>query len=259
MSKTKARWNNEWLKIEDDNGDRIEDWCTLLEETGKVRCRLCCKDFLVKSGKTNLLSHASGDNHTKRSKANKRCSKINFAGSGTEKKQSLPTARTSELRLLCRVILKNHSFESYSDFITDLKAIAPDSKIPSEMKMGPDKIAYTIREAVYPHLKDCVVADVKKSEWYSLQIDEANKLKEFLGIVVRYVDPETLEPKVVCLDLPNLTCCDAKSISDTVKTSVISDIGMDPKQCLSVMSDNCNTMRGKFYTSYYKLRRFRAS
>ena len=44
----------------------------------------------------------------------------------------------------------------------------------------------------YPYTRSAVLCDMKESERYSIQIDEANKNDKFLGIVVRFLSSSGL-------------------------------------------------------------------
>jgi hypothetical protein len=244
-SKFKCKWSDEWLKALDGNGEVIGQWCSEAS-VGKARCRFCNKEFFVKSGKTNLLSHATSEQHKRLSNARKGCSDLTklFTPTSTTCTHHFDLAKVSEIRIAARVVLKNQSFESYGDFVEDLKCLVPDSKIPDRMSLGPDKIAYTIVDALFPYVQGEILSDIKMSDFYSIHIDEANKLKSFVGIVVRYLNAETMEPKSVCIDIPSVDACDAETLCEAVRKSLIDDLRLDPKKCLSIMSDNCNVMRG---------------
>lgn len=85
--------------------------------------------------------------------------------------------------------------------------------------------------------------DVKESQWFSLHVDEANKMNRYLGIVVRYLPKDSMEVKVACVDVRSLSSSNAATIAKTITDSV-KDLNLQPEHCLSIMTDSCNTMRG---------------
>lgn len=190
LSKYKVKWSDRWLEIIDGNEDRIGSWCSS-EGDGKALCSWCKWTISVQSGKTNLISHSQSSSHVSNSKSQKSTSKITltFGKQSQGSSSSLDLAKIAEIRVATRMVIHNYSFESNNDLVGDLKAILPDSKIVDRMTLGADKLTYLVREALFPYLKQEVLNDIKNSEFYSVQIDEANKLKSYLGIVIRYVDP----------------------------------------------------------------------
>lgn len=246
-SGVKAKWSDKWLEEQDANGDIIKKWCSQFSES-IAKCEYCDRTFCVKSGITNIYSHTKSQKHKSESSKRKKNTRITsfFEKKGTDKTEDkvLDKAKVAEIRVTARVVQQNHSFESYSDFVSFLDVLVPDSKIPADMSLGPDKLAYLIREALCPYLKQAVLGDISKSEFYTLQVDESNKQKSYLGVVVKYVDPETFVSRTACIDLPMLSHGDSEAIADAVIQTIVKS-ELDADKCLSIMTDNCNVMKGR--------------
>ena len=75
---------------------------------------------------------------------------------------------------------------SNDDTVSTFQRMFPDSKIASAMTLKKDKLAYLIKDALFPYCQQELTKDLQNSV-YSLQIDEANKCRSHLGIVVRYM------------------------------------------------------------------------
>jgi hypothetical protein len=111
------------------------------------------------------------------------------------------------------------------------------------------KLKYLLTDAVFPYLKETALAEVRDAKWFALQIDEANigfkvgLQTKYLGIVFRYMPKDAFKPNVVCLDLPDLPSTSAEQIASAVYDAV-EQFGLKKDNCLAVMSDSCNAMRG---------------
>ena len=187
----KVQWKDAWTKEEDENGDVIGEWARKRDDC-KVYCTWCSKTFRAHSGITNLKSHSRSEGHLKISRSRRNSQNISKLITSTvteesgdcDKQNALEdVAKTSEIRCVTRIVLKNQSFKSEDDLVEDLKAFCPDSKIPDKMKLHADKAAYLAQEALFPFVQETVLADVRSSDFYSLHVDEANnKSQNYLGI-----------------------------------------------------------------------------
>jgi hypothetical protein len=233
----------------DSNNDRIGDWIKSSGE-GKAICKWCCgKEFIIKSGITTIKSHSNSEGHKKVAlvrRSNKTITS-SFAKTVqlTAQGPSISQAKKAEIICVVRTVTKNLSFESQKDIVDDLKVMCPDSKVPSEMRLHEDKLKYLLTDAIFPYVRDAVVEEIKQAPNYTIFLDEANKFRSYLGVVVRYMPENSWDIKTVCIDLPSVTSGDATTIAKAISGG-LSKLGVDPRKCLSIMTDNCNVMRGKF-------------
>ena len=108
--------------------------------------------------------------------------------------------------------------------------------------MKEDKVAYIIKDAIFPYSQQLLSDDLKDT-LFALHIDEANKCRSHLGIVVRYMKEDDWHIYVQSVDLPELASTTAESITQTlIKT--LEDLGIPKSNLLCLMSDSCNTMHG---------------
>lgn len=250
MSKA-VKWKDDWCKLEDENGDIIGLWARHQGDF-KVSCVWCRKDFAVRSGITNLRSHSSSDKHQAISAArkNSRAMSSLFVSSTVSKPEdhgsddhNAAGPRVAEVRCVARIVLKGHSFESEEDLAEDLQAICSDSKIPARMQLRSTKISYLLTEALFPYLREVVLAEVRDAEWYALHLDETNKGAKYLGIVVRYLPRDSFDVHAACIALPSLASTTAEVLAEAVSEMAM-ECDLKKPNCLAVMSDNCNVMRG---------------
>lgn len=185
------------------------------------------------------MSHAGSDKHksisstrrgtgTLTSHIVKRC-KPDGNDSSTENVFS--SARAAEIRCVTRIVVKGRSFESESDLCEDLKAICPDSNIPSKIQLHKTKISYLLTEALFPYLREVILTEVKATDWYALHIDESNKGNKYLGIVLRYLPKDSFNVHSVCIDLPDLENASAESLATAVSQMTV-DCGLTKSKCL---------------------------
>lgn len=146
------KWSDDWLKETDSNNDLIQDWGTISDE-GKAYCKWCRKPFSVKAGLTNLKSHANGVAHGKISRSRKLSQPMPFPTTSQNTDADGSMIMETEIRCVTRTVLKSRSFESEDDFVDDLQALCPDSKIPKKMRLHSNKIAYLAKEALFPYVR----------------------------------------------------------------------------------------------------------
>ncbi len=241
-----VKWKEEWKDAKDGNGDTIGLWIRKEEGDGcRANCKWCAKPFIIKSGMTNILSHANSECHKSLSRAQKLTKPITavFTKTSPSTTTSKSSAKAAELRWVFRIIEKNWSFESQEDIITDFKGMFTDSKIPNEMKLSPKKVKYLATDAIGPFMQGIVLKEIQNAGCYSIHVDEANKLKSYVALCVRFLRPDTWDLVNVCIDLTTVTGADAATLSKAINDT-IGRLQLDRKKCLSVMSDSCNVMRG---------------
>lgn len=263
MPKKNVKWNDDWLKEEDENGDQVGLWARRRGggDDLKAACTWCSADFCIRSGITNFKSHALSAKHRNASVTRKSSSSMEAylvvdkerpnnkddADASHGHLKDIVCAKTGEIRCIVRTILKNRSFESEEDIAGDLRAICPDSKVPPAMQLHRSKIAYMVTEALFPYMKEVVLEDARASPFFSLQIDEANKGTKYLAVVLRYLSPQQAQldvnVNIVCIDLPALSSTTAEDMALAVMKT-ITDCALDKGRCVGVMTDSCNAMRG---------------
>lgn len=250
MPRAQVKWNDEWGNATDGNGDKVGLWLIKDSKEGFAICKWCSsKSFAVKSGLTNVFSHAQAESHKRSSvdKRNNQTLKNMFARQSPNPsvKKDSESHKTAEIRWILRTISSNWSFNSQENIVEDFHKMFPDSHVPTRMQLGPTKMGYIVNDGIFPHVQKSIAREVSDSDAYALHVDEANKKDGFLGIVVRYIPNGSWSTNAVCIDLPAITSCDSKTIAEAICTS-LEKLDIPSKNCLAVMSDSCRVMRGKF-------------
>jgi hypothetical protein len=146
----------------------------------------------------------------------------------------------AEVLWALHVVEQHQSFESVQHLVDLFKRMFPDSKVPLSMTLGPRKLSYLLTDGVLPYVKE-QLQEFVQNKMYTLQFDETNKGKERLAIIARYLDGW----KLVQVLLSIMTLGDTKA--DTITKAILETTKsnqMKSENCVTAMSDSCNTMRG---------------
>ena len=102
-------------------------------------------------------------------------------------------ALQAEVLWLAKMACNNFNLCS-SDNIGDLfEAMFPDSKVAKDFSMSHTKASYTIGEGLGPHLTQCIIDDLVKSDLpFSVHFDETttSQVKKQLDLMLRYWSPK---------------------------------------------------------------------
>ena len=115
--------------------------------------------------------------------------------------------------------------------------------------MGRKKLAYVITDGILPHvytLLRTAICDLH----FSISVDVGSKHQnQYLGIVIRFIENDTWNLRVTCIDIPHVRESGAESLVNVVMEKLISLCGSEEnvkRFLIACMTDNCNTRRGKF-------------
>lgn len=153
--------------------------------------------FVVKSGLTALISHSKCERHKRISETRKTTKPLTFTSVTKVDSSHADGAKKAEIRWTVFVLEKNISFESQKEIVSNFKVMFVDSKVPFEMRLQEDKIKYLITDAIFPYLQNAHVEEIKQSAHFSIYIDEANKMKSYLAVVIRYFVQDSWNLKTV--------------------------------------------------------------
>lgn len=233
------------MKVKDDNGALIGTWCTKSSTDDKAVCKLCNKEISVKqNGIKALKSHSKSNAHQRSIEATSGSSSLKDFFKFEKRPESI-SARTADAEIIwcLHVVENNYSFLS-NNHVRETFSTMFNDKTAANMKLKEAKIAYLVKDAIFPYFKKELVHTLKSST-FSVQIDEANKLRNHLGIVVRYfTDDTSWDVKTQCFDIPALEKGDAEHIAQAI-TEAFRDFEVPLQNLVCAMSDSCNTMRGK--------------
>jgi hypothetical protein len=182
-----------WLSSVDQNGHRISDWCKKLSEFSGL-CFLCNKDFDVRNqGRHQLEQHAKGKKHistaTVRLALTQRKFKTEVKEPGeasvlleaTSSSSQAKWSMTHEDKVTNAEILWNmqvakagYSYNSCRNISDIFQKMFQDSAIASDVKLGPDKISYSISHGLGPYFHNALVKEIQgEKPYFTFCYDEA--------------------------------------------------------------------------------------
>lgn len=172
-------------------------------------CEVCACDFSIKSGgKDDCRRHVDTDKHEKNSKKLKEQqnnSKITgfFPGTAPATASSLQMDTTrAEVMMVDLITELNLPFSALDVFNKALPIMFKDSKIASQFQCGRSKGTAVVREIAAK--TSLTLAERLKQRPFTLSTDGSNDSgdKKLFPLVVRTVDPDTLEVRSDVLAVP---------------------------------------------------------
>ena len=105
-----------------------------------------------------------------------------------------------------KYVLTGYSNSSCDDIANTLKAMCPDSQIPSDFKLYRLKLMYILKYGIAHYFEQLLEAKLKKAPLYTLSFDK--NLNEIIQeSIIQYWDQEENEVKVRYLDSTFFNCC----------------------------------------------------
>lgn len=135
--------DDDWLGKDDNNGDKIRQWCVKREELvndddPRVKCNWCNTSFSLKSGLTNFLSYSNCQTHKRKLKDLKSNKTLTRYFSQSDKSNATKVSETeskrittAEIKWVVRVVEKNYSFNIQTGLKETFKGMFTDSKTSS--------------------------------------------------------------------------------------------------------------------------------
>ena len=142
-----------------------------------------------------------------------------------------------------------HTAEKSKSFLCEdkaadlFKAMFPDSPIAGKMSCGRTKQTYVLNFAIAPFCRKIMLNGLN-GRFFTIGFDEADGR---LGVVIRYMC-EDGSVRTELLGLIPVEKFTARAVADaTIK--VVQDSKLPFRLWISDSSDNCNAMRGNFYSN----------
>ncbi|MCO5592440.1 hypothetical protein L7F22_046442 [Adiantum nelumboides] len=109
--------------------------------------------------------------------------------------------------------------------------------------------------AICKHIRGELVANLKRSAYFSLSIDESTdrRLEKHLIVYVTYLTSQ-LDVEVKFLQLLKIQRADSETIYNAVIT-LLGDLELDTRRFVAIATDGCSTMTGKHQGVVARLRR----
>lgn len=239
-------WKDGWLKERDKAGNLIGEWCKVTcdgEQT--ATCKVCNKTVnFQQNGISGLKSHSSSASH-QRAISTKQSSKsiTSFLTSQPRNDDSANHVLDAEIIWSLHTVECHNSYLSNNHVCDAFRGMFKKSKVAEKMSLKESKTAYVIKDAIFPFLQNQLALDLANTE-FSIHIDEANKIRNHLGIVVRYMPSNSWDLIIQSFDIPAILNTNAETISSTTLDSFMA-LDIPTSNLIAVMSDSCNTMRGQ--------------
>lgn len=236
-----------WLTKTDHSGDTINTWAIPSKSSShKVFCKACNELVSVKNGGIiRLKEHGGTDKHAKNISNLKKSKTLDnfFAVSGKDADISDDVC-DSEIRWCLFTAEHDLSFR-LSDCASDtFKKMFHDSKIATKMQCKRTKTMYVTSFGIGLWITDDVIAPMMKKEPFFILLDEGSIrfTRKWLVILVRYLCEG--RPHTDFFVLEEISKASADDLLDVLMSQLKSK-GIPTENCLGIMSDSANVMRGE--------------
>lgn len=193
MSKSKTKFNKDWLRKLDGNGQFISEWCTSISDY-KYNCKLCKYTGSCSGGFTHLTSHSKSSKHVNLVKEQSGQKRLMFNcqenDSSSRKWNQADRITKAEILWTLKSVKSNFSFSS-CDNISELFSEMFDCEISNGMKLCRTKMSYSISHGLGPFFQSELCKDVRNSgSPYGLCFDETTSVQVIkqLDIYIRFYD-----------------------------------------------------------------------
>lgn len=240
-----TEWCDGWSDGLDGNGDKIGSWCSA-GGAGKVYCNLCkCAVSIKCGGKSRIIDHSKTMKHKERASSVRKTSKLTMMLDLVPRNQDDITDRITDAEIRFAVLLAEEdlAFLKADHIPKTLSKMFPDSKIASNMQIARQKATYVVNFGVSLYYSDELTKQLENVR-YSLLIDEGSLGdRKWLAVLCRHhVDGQVKTHFLF-----------AKSVSDAraidIKELILSGLAekkVNIHECLAIMCDSANVMRGQF-------------
>lgn len=220
-SGVKVNWHESWLAVIDPNGDKYGEYIIRVDSTTS-RCSWCSSTFqYTRNGVSALRQHAKGgthkvkSDHIKQRVVGQRVLVSSSAADNGQREQgprinrnnrnivipslsapvTLPNTPFSlddkvlkaEVVMMLKGVESQYSYSSYSNMVSVLKKVDPDSPIIAKMSMKRDKVAYVVSHGLGPYFHKQTVVDAKQAVGFTLGMD-GSSFKQGRGGLTTHMD-----------------------------------------------------------------------
>ncbi|KAL5016272.1 hypothetical protein ScPMuIL_005861 [Solemya velum] len=243
----KNKWRWDWLTENDSKGEKWSAWLKKPDVMGIAFCEVCAKTINYKSNGKKALRHYAEDEAHKRNVRTVKTNQVVVARLDKEDKgtESMHD-RIARQRTMTTAFLSEHClpFSLAGDILDLAKRLAEDKTALDKTTLSPTSATYITTHGVAKSFKEEVKTKAK-DKFVSLNMDEAtNKNNDkVLNILIHYFDEETSQVVIDHLGSRIQNVATAAEIVKSVE-SVLQEYDIKWSQIVSVLMDNCSTMRG---------------
>lgn len=237
-------WQNETI-----DGFAVGLWCEKIDQPGVCYCNVCGKTIVYgSSGKKAIVKHGNLDDHKAALRAVKGTAKMGGCQHSTGLTVDGLEDQSAEVKSVLGMFISQHCLPL--SLAPDLLALSKrlsvhQAAVNSCVKsISRTCMTYTISHGIAESIKEELTKKLK-GQPLSLNIDEATNSAgtKFLNVIVQYFDNdlERIVTELLATRESNI------STSDNIVAAVddvLDSYSLDWCQVVSVMTDNCNVMKG---------------
>ena len=238
-----------WLDEEDEDGNALRKWLKKDGEEGYGFCFVCRKKINVKSGGfSRVKDHAKAADHKKNILALKGIPMLDAVVQKSQKSVDKISDKVLRAEICWSLFTASHDlpFVLADDIGETLKKMFPDSQISQNLKIKRQKASYLTSFGVAKHINDDILNKQLCNQKHFLMIDEGsiNYSRKWLALLIRHYEPNSAAVLTDFLSIVSLGDASAKTLMEAISNELASR-RIPLKNCLGVMSDSANVMRGK--------------
>ncbi|XP_011677577.2 uncharacterized protein LOC105444695 [Strongylocentrotus purpuratus] len=266
----REKWSWKWVEKSVD-GTLVSECIRKIAEPGKVYCMWCdCEIQYGKGGWRVLRQHMQKKKHRENAelrKTNYRISAEAAPSTSTDtstygmhpffKPKAQPSAApiqakvplvdrkaNQEAMLLAFMAEKSLPFTMAPDLIDLSKALSSDQKVLNELSMDRNTASYKMRFGLAKTMEDELIADLQKNK-FSMNIDEAtsDNNKKVLSVLVSYFSDKAGKVVIRHLASMSLTVVNSENLRNKMD-NLLKRNNIPWTNCVSILMDSCNVMRG---------------
>lgn len=249
-TKVKNKWRWPWLDERDSDGRQWGDWCQKIDVAGSCLCSPCSKVLSYASnGKKALRLHAEDAQHRKNVRLVKSNELLPGAEPSTPAQKACQTSipdQVAELRSVTAAFLSEHClpFSLAADLVEFAKRMNSHPNVLSKVSLSRTSATYINTHGVAKSFKNELTTKLTNAH-FSLNLDEATNHAndKIVNILVQYYDDEVGKVVIDHFGSRKQNIATAANIFQDVQ-DVLDVYGFKWDQVVSVLMDNCSTMRG---------------
>lgn len=197
MSKSKTKFNKDWLKKLDTNKQYISEWCTS-SSNYEFHCKLCKYTGSCTGGLSHLQSHAKSGKHVNLAKELVGQKRLMFhaqecsSSSDVSRKWNQADRITkAEILWTLKSVKSNFSFSSCDNISELFSEMFETCEVAKGLQLCRSKLSYSISHGLGPFFQSELCRDIRNSGApYGICFDETTSVQvvKQLDIYVRFYD-----------------------------------------------------------------------
>ena len=175
-----------YVDIKDKYGVRVGDWA-VQAKPGMVRCQVCPNAvFSFSKGKEKLIRHSENQKHLHhvRMDSEKKGVQVGIAEALGQVRDKKVEDQSQDLAIGLSMFFARHCIPhktAVDCLVATLKDKIPDSKIVQSLKLGREKLRYTIQYGLGEHFEEETIEKLKACDAFGVALDESEVNKNHIS------------------------------------------------------------------------------